>query len=288
MKKANAAFDEAGHKVHDYGHLIARWRRIARSVGLILRPFARVGEFPVYYLRTRGPLAGGFYVSAGIHGDEPAGPTALALWAETHLATLVRAPGALPLFILPCLNPWGLVENRRSDPNGRDLNRSFHRRVSPAHELKRLLVGTSFALGVALHEDYDGCGVYLYETSNAPGDLGAALLRACKSKTMPIDSRRRIERFLFKDGLLRHRIQPEDVDDHPEAFALYPRHAPRFITFETPSEFGLAHRVRAHVRLLEGCVRHLQQTRASLVSHATPRPTLTLPSRATARRGRAR
>ena len=282
MKKL-AAFDEAGQKVHDYGHLVARWRRIARGAGLVLKPFSRVGGFPVYSLRTRGSLASGFYVSAGIHGDEPAGPTALALWAETHLAALVRGPNALPLFILPCLNPWGLVENRRSDPAGRDLNRTFHRRVPPVRELMRLIADERFALGVALHEDYDGRGVYLYEINDTPPDLGATLLRACKSKALGIDPRRTIEDFPFKGGLLRRQVLPEDLDLHPEAFAVYPRHTPRFITFETPSEFGLAHRVRAHVRLLEGCVRHLQRSRASSFSHATSRTTVALPGRAKAR-----
>ena len=283
MKKAAAAFDEAGHKVHDYGHLVARWRRVARGAGLTLRPFAHVGGFPVYYLRTRGSLAGGFYVSAGIHGDEPAGPTALALWAETHLAALVRAPDALPLFILPCLNPWGLVENRRSDPKGRDLNREFHRRVSPVRELMRLIAEERFALGVALHEDYDGRGMYLYEINDTLPDLGATLLRGCRTKSLGIDPRRTIEDFAFKGGLLRRRTVPESLTMHPEALAVYPGHAPHFITFETPSEFGLGHRIRAHVRLLEGCVRHLQRSRASSFSHATPRPTVALSGRATAR-----
>ena len=258
--KTPVAFDEASHKVHDYSHLVARWRRIARGAGLTLRTFAEVGGFPVHYLRTRGDLEGGFYVSAGIHGDEPAGPAALALWAEAHLAALVRT-GGLPLFILPCLNPWGLVENRRSDPKGRDLNRAFHRKVSPVRELMRLIADERFALGVALHEDYDARGMYLYEINDAPPDLGAALLRVCRSKAMGIDPRRTIEEFPFKEGLLRRRVLPEDVTMQPEALAVYPRNTSHFITFETPSEFGLAHRVRAHVRLLEACVRHLQGTR---------------------------
>ena len=256
---SKAGFQETGQTVHDYGHLVARWRRIARGAGLRLQAFAQSGGFPVYCLRTRGSLEGGFYVSAGIHGDEPAGPEALACWAEACLAGLVRAGRPLPLFILPCLNPWGLVENRRSDERGRDLNRSFHRRVSPIRELKRLLGGERFALGLALHEDYDGRGVYLYEINAARTGLGAALLRACTSKAMPADPRRTIEEFPFKNGLLARRILPEDVTMHPEVLALYPRHTDGFLTFETPSEFSLAARVRAHVRLLEACVRHLRR-----------------------------
>ncbi len=254
------AFHEASQRVHDYGHLLARWRRIARGAGLKLRTLATVSGFPVCYLRSRGDLAGGFYVSAGIHGDEPAGPEALARWAETHLAALVRA-NTLPLFILPCLNPWGLTENRRTDRVGRDLNRLFDRKISPIRELRRAIADERFALGVALHEDYDGRGVYLYEIKESPPNLGADLLRACTSKAMPIDTRRRIEEFPFKNGLLRDRIPLESVTIRPEALALYPEHAPHFLTFETPSEFSLALRVRAHIRLLEACVRHLTRTR---------------------------
>lgn len=259
---SKTAFREASQRVHDYGHLVARWKRIARGAGLKLATLARVGEHPIYYLRSRGNLDGGFYVSAGIHGDEPAGPEALALWAEANLASLVRAERPLPLFILPCLNPWGLVENRRTDRAGRDLNRAFHRRVSPVRELRRVIADERFALGLALHEDYDGRGVYLYEVNGSPPDIGAALLRACTSKTMPIDGRRQIEDFPFKNGLLRRRILPQDVTVHPEALAVYPRHAPRFLTFETPSEFSLALRVKAHVRLIGACVRYLNKTRA--------------------------
>ena len=258
---SKAGFQETGHKVHDYGHLIARWRRIARGAGLRLQAFAKSGGFPVYCLRTRGSLEDGFYVSAGIHGDEPAGPEALASWAEADLAALVRAERTLPLFILPCLNPWGLVENRRSDASGRDLNRSFHRRVSPIRELKRLLGVERFALGLALHEDYDGRGVYLYEVNGGKADLGAMLLRACISKALPADPRRTIEDFPFKNGLLTRRILPEDVTLHPEALTVYPRHTDHFLTFETPSEFSLGVRVQAHVRLIEACVRHLLKAR---------------------------
>ena len=254
-------FQEASHQVHDYGSLVARWRRIARGAGLRLQAFAESGGFPLYGLRTRGSLAGGLYVSTGIHGDEPAGPEALACWAEANLTALVRARRPLPLFILPCLNPWGLVENRRSDALGRDLNREFHRRVSPVRELKHLIAGERFALGLALHEDYDARGIYLYEINAAKADIGAALLRKCSTKTMLVDPRRDIEDLPFKNGLLARRVQPEEVDLHPEAFALYPQHTDHVLTFETPSEFSLAARVRAHVRLIEGCVGHLLRSR---------------------------
>lgn len=254
---SSASFQETSQRVHDYGRLVARWRKVARRAGLKLEAFAKTGEFPVYCLRTRGSLEGGFYVSAGIHGDEPAGPEALVSWAETHLAAHVRSRRALPLFILPCLNPWGLVNNQRTNARGHDLNRMFDRRISPITELKRRIAGQSFALGVALHEDYDGRGVYLYDINASPVRIGAMLLRACATKSMPIDARRRIEDFPFKNGLLTRRIIPDDVPLVPEALYLYPKLCPHFVTFETPSEFSLKDRVRAHIRLIETCVRRL-------------------------------
>ena len=62
------------HRCHDDRALVARWRRIARASGLQLTAFAESGGHPVYALQTRARSPGGLYVSAGIHGDEPAGP----------------------------------------------------------------------------------------------------------------------------------------------------------------------------------------------------------------------
>src|ERR1700741_5449261 len=66
--------------------------------------------------------------------------------------------------ILRCLNPWGLLSNRRVDSENRDLNRCYHLNELPritAH--KNLMQGHFFRLAMCLHEGYDAKGVYLYE-----------------------------------------------------------------------------------------------------------------------------
>ena len=161
-----ADFRDETHHVHDYGRLVQRWKRIARRCGLKLEPFAHAGDFTLYYHQTR-PSAerrrGGVYISAGIHGDEPAPPEALAQWAERHLPALARAE-RLPVFLAPCLNPFGLTNNQRTDEHGTDLNRIFrHGDATPVPELKALLAGRRFDLALTLHEDFDAQGVYLYE-----------------------------------------------------------------------------------------------------------------------------
>ena len=255
-----AAVRESAHRVHDYRHLVRRWRAIARGAGLKLEEFARQDEYPVYCVRTPGdPGTGSLYVSAGIHGDEPAAPEALACWAEAHLAAHGRVAGAKPLFLLPCLNPWGLVHNQRADHRGRDLNRLFDRQVSPVRELRRRLAGWRFDLALHLHEDYDAQGIYLYGVPVGRTRWDADLLRACASPTLPVDCRRRIDGWPFRDGVLSKPIDLERVPQVPEALYLLRRHTGRACTFETPSEFGLSRRVRAHVRMIQACLQRLRR-----------------------------
>src|SRR4051812_11923904 len=109
------------HRAHDYPHLVARWRAVCRAAGMRWRTFARAGKYALHYVETPAP-GPAVYVSAGIHGDEPAGPEALITWAEADPARLRRHA----LLIFPCLNPWGLVNNIRRDEDGLDLNRCFH------------------------------------------------------------------------------------------------------------------------------------------------------------------
>ncbi len=257
-----ALLREPAHRVHDYRHLVARWRRIARGTGLKLEAFARAGEFPIYCLRSRSRSsdAGGLYLSTGIHGDEPAGPEALASWAEARLPALVRSPDAPPLMILPCLNPWGLVNNQRTDQRDRDLNRLFDRvNLAPIRELKRLLAGWRFDFGLSLHEDFDARGIYGYELQEgAPGkDWGPGLLSTC-SKVIPIDPRRQIDGRVFTGGLMIRRRQIQRIPVHAETIYLHlQKQTKHTFTFETPSEFSLTRRVRAHVLLIEECIKRL-------------------------------
>ncbi len=256
-------FDETTHRVHDYRHLVARWRKVGRAAGLKMEAFAQAGEFPVYCLRTRERSDGGLYVSAGIHGDEPAATEGLIRWAEAQLPALADREPALPLMILPCLNPWGLANNRREDAEGHDLNRVFHRaNVAPVGELRKLLGPRRFDVAVHLHEDYDARGTYLYELHTRAPDWGAGLLARCAA-AIPIEVRRRIDGRPFKDGVALRRANLDRIPLHPEAIYLYLRGTPHVFTFETPSEFSLARRVRAHVLLMKECVRLLRQQRAT-------------------------
>ncbi|MGB8353747.1 MAG: M14 family metallocarboxypeptidase [Chthoniobacteraceae bacterium] len=243
------------HRSHDYRHLVQRWRDVARASGVRMRSYATTPDYKLYYLKTKSlGVKGGLYISAGIHGDEPAGVEALITWAEKNIHILSE----LPCLLFPCLNPWGLINNRRTDQNGVDLNRIFHLKNLPSIEaMKQLIEPHHFAASLMLHEDYDGQGLYLYETEFAVPFWGEKFLKAARS-VIPIDNRIRIDgRKQLKPGIVRRKINMKRFLSFgiPEALHLHIEHSDRTFTIETPSEFALDQRVAAHMAVLDECLR---------------------------------
>jgi protein MpaA len=237
---------------HDYRHLIQRWRILARRMGLRLQTIAKVDDFPVYCLQSPAlESAPGLYLSAGIHGDESASTEGLLAWAQGAALEL----GRLPLLIFPCLNPWGLVMNRRSDASGNDLNRMFHGDHHPTvAAVRRVSAPYAFESAMLLHEDYDARGVYLYELSRKP-QLGDSILSAA-GRVIPRDQRPKVEGRRARNGIVTPRFSLKRFEKmgHPEAVWLHLRGCSRSITFETPSEAALEARIAAQTAALERMV----------------------------------
>jgi murein peptide amidase A len=237
---------------HNYAHLVSRWKSLARRAGLRLVPLPGSSEPPVFFLATPALGAeGGIYLSAGIHGDEPAGTEALLAWAEANVSQLRE----IPALLFPCLNPWGLVQNMRGDADGNDLNRCFHRRIPVIQAMKRVVGKRRFAAAIHLHEDFDGEGLYLYELARGEG-WGEALLEAA-CPILPIDPRSRVDKWRAKNGLIRPRVRRAVLRrvGYPEAIWLFFAHTNRAFTIETPSEFALDRRVAAQVCMVNEIVR---------------------------------
>lgn len=248
------------HRVHSYPHLLQRWRAVARAAGVRLQRYAMAGPYPLFCLRTPALAhTGGVYISAGIHGDEPASSEALITWAETQGKRFRE----LPLLLFPCLNPWGLINNIRLNAEHIDLNRSFHRTDLPdIAALRKLVHPYQFDLALMLHEDYDGEGLYLYELKGVTPHWGESLLAAAR-KFLPTEPRTRVDRRKAVNGIIRRRFDPRIFDEigYPEAIWLHQRHAVRNFTIETPSEFALERRVRGHMAVIDEALRLLAKSR---------------------------
>jgi murein peptide amidase A len=244
-------FDTHKHHGHNYRYLVRRWRSLARRAGLKCRAFATADGFELFYLRSPAMQThGGVYLSAGIHGDEAGATEGLLFWAEMNVTLLKR----LPVLLFPCLNPWGLVHNRRSDAEGRDLNRCYHLDdLERIRAQKAIIDGITFRFAMCLHEDYDAQGVYLYEVRKHLRPIGPELLAAA-GYHLPVDLRPRIEGRRAESGSIARRIKALRFPFLPEAGLLALYHSDRTITLETPSEYELGARAQAQAAAVQRAV----------------------------------
>jgi protein MpaA len=221
--------------------LMVGWRSVARRAGLELLTLSEAGGEPIFVL-SGGGVGREVYLSAGVHGDEPAAVWGLLEWASTH----DWRGRDLGFVIFPCLNPWGLRRNMRLDYRGRDLNRRFQVLRDPLVAAWRRMVRRRVpSVAICLHEDYDAEGCYVYERSAGVRVFSRAALQAADA-FIPVDRRRLIEGRAARDGVVRRREDGSDVVGRPEALALWDFGCPLALTFETPSEREFGLRVGAH------------------------------------------
>jgi len=185
-----------------------------------------------------------FYLSAGIHGDEPAGPLAV-----LRLLRENRWPTSAEMFIVPCLNPGGFLANRRENPQGLDLNRDYRHLQSTevrAH-VAWLERQPTFDCCFCLHEDWESHGFYLYELNpdNVPS-LAEPVIKHV-APLCPIDQSELIDGRPAHGGIIRPSLDPGLRLQWPEALWLITHKTRRSYTFEAPSDFPPLTRVAALV-----------------------------------------
>jgi predicted deacylase len=228
----------------------------AEQHGWISEVFHETAEFKWFVFHSK-PTSGlelpvpRIYISAGIHGDEPAAPlAALRLLQEN------RWPENAEIFLLPCLNPTGFTQNRRENVDGIDMNRDYRNSKSDAvrAHIAWLERQPNFDFYLCLHEDWESHGFYLYEQNpdNKPS-LAQTIIEAVK-KVCPVDLSEHIEGRAAHRGIIRPNIQPHERPDWPEAFYLITYKSRQGYTLEAPSDFSLATRVNALVAAVNAAV----------------------------------
>jgi murein peptide amidase A len=201
------------------------------------------GPLNVWERPAAGPR---IYLSAGIHGDEPAGPLALLeLMRQGFFAADVH------WLISPALNPDGLARAQRENAAGIDLNRDYlHARSEEVQaHLAWLAARPAPALLISLHEDWETTGFYLYEINLKPDQpqrarqiIGAAAPWFEAEAGPEIDGHTSRE-----SGWIYHAAEPDLAEEWPEAIHLAHLGCPVSFTFETPSTAALTARVAAQM-----------------------------------------
>lgn len=193
-------------------------------------------------LPSSAPSAPCIYLSAGIHGDEPAGPLALLELLRENLW-----PTGFSLHVCPCLNPTGLALNRRENDAGVDLNRDYRHLQTPevrAH-VDWLKAQPPFALSLCLHEDWEARGFYVYELNPDARPSLAETIIAAAGRICPVDLSPLIEGREAHHGIIRPSLDPATRPQWPEAFWLIQNKTRQSYTLEAPSDFPLPMRVAA-------------------------------------------
>ena len=121
-------------------------------------------------------------LSAGVHGDEPAGPAAILSLVQDGLLDERYA-----YRIWPCTNPTGFAAGTRENAEGADINRSFERggRTPEAQAIITANRDRRFILSLDLHEDVEAHGFYCYEPRGQAA-LAPAIIEALDAAGLPV------------------------------------------------------------------------------------------------------
>ncbi len=234
--------------------------RAARARGFHREPFAEIDGHRLTALTRRSPgPRPRIYLSAGIHGDEPAPPLAL-----LHLLEAGFFDRQAHWFLVPMLNPSGFHRGTRENAEGIDLNRDYkdvRTREVRAH-VHWLRHQPNFDLTLCLHEDWEAEGFYLYELnphgrpSLAPAMLESARRHGTIQPGDMIDGRP-----VAAPGIIRPVDDPLMRENWPEAIYLRAHHTTLSYTLETPSPAPLAHRIDTLAAVVTGALAHLATSR---------------------------
>jgi murein peptide amidase A len=209
--------------------------------------FYRIGEYDLIALHRDAKSHAGcrrIYISAGIHGDEPASPL-----AALKLLQQNAWPDNVEVWLCPCLNPVGFTLNTRANMGGIDLNRGYLNPVADeinAH-ISWLERQPRFDLCILLHEDWEAQGFYIYEQNPDGRRSFADKMIEAVEEVCPIDRSETIEGRPAKGGILRPNLDPRSRPDWPEAFYLITHKTRQSYTVEAPSDFPMQTRVSALV-----------------------------------------
>ncbi len=216
----------------------------AESAGFRALELISLPAGPLMVWQRKGP-GSRVYLSAGMHGDEPAGPIALLKMMQASYFS-----ERIHWVICPALNPSGLASSRRENADGVDMNRDYWTLTTQEVAAHTDWLNSQPApdLAVSLHEDWETSGFYFYEINLGEDDPErAADILADVRPWFPAEAESMIDGHECRElGWIFHAAEPDLHEGWPEAIYLAKMGCPLSLTFETPSQGKLADRVAAH------------------------------------------
>jgi protein MpaA len=264
----------------NYSHLISRIHELRNTLshfqvhipGLLTYSGMKYPFFALFISRDKRPFQGdkkNICITAGIHGDEPAGVEALLAIIESG-DFLDRYLQSFDFMIFPCVNPAGYEYHKRENPDGVDLNRQFKHPAPPPEVtyIKKLTQDVPFSLHLDFHEDIDAPGFYLYEVvQDGFRPFGEKIIDAVSGR-YPINRQKKIEGRKAINGVIRggdqnlssgfHEIL-ESNSNWPMVFYFYSKGTSHAFTFETPAHLEINDRIEIHKTAFSTALETLDQ-----------------------------
>lgn len=202
---------------------------------------------PIYSInlksKSESPIK--IFLTAGVHGDEPAGVEAVVKFLEADNSKLLEH---FEFLIIPCLNPYGYSHNVRWNSEGIDINRTFEDNLSiEAVLIKTLLADKQLDIFIDFHEDWEYRGFYLFEISKNGNELGKEIINKIGS-TCEIKKDEVIDGFINNNGVIK--LDCEEFGERALALYLSNHHIQHSITLETPTQWDFDKRVLTHLESL--------------------------------------
>ena len=241
-------------ETRDYGDLSRRLDTLSSSESRYVEKAGSVEGYPVHVIRLQSNASSvrSILITAGVHGDEPAGIEAVIGFLERDNTDLLQH---FRFCAIPCVNPTGYVDNSRENRLGIDINRSFEKDNIPEVQIvKQVIRGRQFDFFVDFHEDWEAGGFYLYEGRRDGHGMGEEIIRAVKS-IGPIDPDSDPD-----DPPISHGLYRVATAWGTQGFAPYilKFHAPHVLMPETPTGWAMDRRAAAHLAVLDTVLAHYQ------------------------------
>ncbi len=259
-------------KVRNYADVVTRiLTALEKSDCLTVWHGVTSESYPLYcmhYAAGRADAAW-IYVSADIHGDEPAGVECaiylLELLADEKKCNVYPFPlDAYNWLISPCDNPYGYERNIRENAAGLDLNRMFGhvcRWPETTFITESLLRAqghgstTDVQLALDLHEDSDSDGFYLWERRAATMlPIGDEVVQQV-GQVCPINQKSIIEDHRNDNGVLTL-LDSVTTKGWTRGRYLAEQINTRCLILETPTKLDLGTRVKTHMVSIQTAIKH--------------------------------
>ena len=216
-----------------------------------------IASYPVFgiHLSANQETSRRILLSAGTHGDEPAGPEAILRFLERNNDKLVET---FDFFVLPCINPHGYVNNLRVNSEGIDINRSFEDDSSrEAILIKKTLRNQRFDLFIEFHEDWELEGFYLFENHRHQRLFGPEVIDQVQ-QVGPIYKGSTLDDFPVSNGVVSPDLELHNVGIQAMPLYVFRFHSDHIVTSETPLGWEPEKRVAAHLTTLDTTLAALQ------------------------------